>query len=179
MYTIFLQGADRGVGMGYDEFVEEFEHICSEHVKNGKARAFAFIFYDMLNGTVRNALRQERGFEILNNASGKEITLFYLHSDALTTRAKEFNERFLVTLNSEHQIHPPCIVFFRIHGADIEDIAFHSIDAQTREPHLVVEELRRYISGYIDEMNAQGDLTGLTWLGKTGLVGILRAVLRS
>ena len=71
MYTVFLQGADRGIGMGYEHFVAEFENICEDHIRNGRARAFAFIFYDMTNGPIRAALKSERGFEILNALTGK------------------------------------------------------------------------------------------------------------
>lgn len=178
MFTVFLQGAGRGVGMGYEEFVSEFERICAIHVREKKARAFAFVFYDMTHGAVRKALKSERGYQILNEASGKDLTLFYLHSEATRDRAKQFNDLFLEALNVGEQVAPPCIVFFRISGQNIEDIALNSIDAETEDLHLIVEEMRRYIMNYVDGINEQGDLSGLTWIASGGLVGLLRAASR-
>lgn len=40
--------------MGYHSFVDEFERICREHIREGRARAFAFIFYNMTHGLVRS-----------------------------------------------------------------------------------------------------------------------------
>jgi hypothetical protein len=178
MFTVFLQGADRGVGMGYEEFVSEFEHICEVHVREKKARAFAFVLYDMTHGSVRKALKSERGYQILNEASGKDLTLFYLHSEATRNRAKQFNDKFLEALNVNEQIAPPCIVFFRISGKNIEDVALNSIDAETEDLYLLVEEMRRHIVSYVEGINEQGNLSGLTWIASGGLVGLLRAASR-
>jgi len=174
LFTVFLQGADRGIGMGYEHFVAEFESICENHVRNGRARAFAFIFYDMTHGPVRNALKSAHGFDILNTTSGKDLTLFYLHSEGLDSYAKKFNRQFLQALGVDRQVSPPCIVFFRANGERIEDIDCHHIDAETQEPHLVVEELRRYVMGYIDGMNEQGNFAGLTWIAKGALLSFLK-----
>jgi hypothetical protein len=178
MYTVFLQGADRGVGMGYEHFVAEFERICDIHIRNGRARAFAFIFYDLSHGPILDALQSERGFEILNSLTGKDITLFYLHSEAVPSYSEAFNKKFLKALNIDKQISPPCIVFFRVNEQNIEDVDFRNIDSKTQEPFLVIEELRRHTAGYLDLMNEQGDLSGLTWIAKSGLLGLLRQFLR-
>lgn len=106
------------------------------------------------------------------------MTLFYLHSGAILPYSDAFNQKFLKALNVDQQIAPPCIVFFRVNGKNIEDINFHNIDAETQEPHLIIEELRRYVAGYIDEMNAQGDLSGLTWIAKGGLFSLLKEALK-
>jgi hypothetical protein len=178
MFTVFLQGADRGVGMGYEEFVSEFERICEVHFREKRARAFAFVFYDMTDGPVRKALKSERGYQILNEASGKDLTLFYLHSEATRDRAKQFNDKFLKALNVNEQVAPPCIVFFRISGKNIEDVALNSIDSETEDLYLIIEEMRRHIVSYVEGINEQGNLSGLTWIASGGLVGLLRSASR-
>lgn len=174
MYTIFLDGKNRGsraTGLGYHEFVEAFESICREHSRDKRARAFAFIFYDMTNGPVRQALKSARGFEILNMETGKDMTLFYLHAVADEPYINTFNQYFMQLLNIETQITPPCIVFFRVTEDEIGDISFRYIDDQTEEEHLIVEALRRDIAEYTTGINAEGDLSPLTkavgWLSKT------------
>ncbi|WP_244123564.1 hypothetical protein [Burkholderia gladioli] len=167
MFTVYRQGAGRGIGMGYDEFVVNFEGICAEHVEDSRARAFAFVFYNMIDGVVRKALASESGFKILNQASGHDITLFYLHGDAKAPQTKAFNEHFFRALNIDvEQASPPCIVFFRVCEQKIDDILIRQIDIETKEPYAVVEEMRRYVADYIERMNKEGNLSGITWIPK-------------
>ena len=177
MYTIFLDGKGKGVratGLGYSEFVEAFEDICRKHVRDKRARAFAFIFYDMTNGPIRQALKSARGFEILNVETGKIMTLFYLHAAADKSYISTFNQHFMQALNVENQVTPPCIVFFRVTEDEIGDISFRYIDDQMEDEHLIVEALRRDIAAYAAGINAEGDLSPLTkavgWLSKTAFI---------
>ncbi len=177
MFTVFLQGANRGIGLGYHSFVDEFERICREHIREGRARAFAFIFYNMTHGLVRRALKSTNGFQVLNSASGKDLTVFYLHSGAVDGLSDNFNEKFLRILRVDEQITPPCIVFFRVNGENIEDLDFRAIDDEVGDSHLIVEELRRYISEYIDRINEQGNLSGISWIATEMLSGLLKKAL--
>lgn len=174
MYTIFLDGKGKGVratGLGYSQFVETFDTICQEHVRDKRARAFAFVFYDMNHGHVRSALKSARGFEILNAEAGKDITLFYLHAAATELHANTFNLHFMQALGVADQIALPCIVFFRVNGDEIGDINFRCIDDQADDRHLIVEAMRRDIAEYTTSINVEGDVTPLTkvagWLSKT------------
>ncbi|WP_392587915.1 hypothetical protein [Serratia ureilytica] len=184
MYTIFLDGkpGTRATGMGDSEFVDAFEDICKGHVQEKRARAFAFIFYNMNDGVIRNALKSARGFEILNAQTAHDLTLFYLHSNAIDSYAENFNQKFMETLNISEQAAPPCIVFFRVNEEEIVDIAFESIDDETTDEHLIVEELRRNIAKYIDGMNAEGNYTAITsvygWIAKTAFTQGLRQLFR-
>lgn len=180
MFTVFLDGkfGRRATGLGYNEFVDTFEKICQEHVEDKRARAFAFIFYNMRDGAIRYALKSARGFEVLNTQTGNDMTLFYLHSDAINGHAETFNQQFMQALNISEQITPPCIVFFRVNGGEIADISFKTIDDETKDAHLIVEELRRNIASYIQGMNSEGDYSALTkapgWLSAIGFTQFLR-----
>jgi len=46
MIPIYEQGSGNGIGHGLDSFLNRFDCICSGHRKEGRAKAFAFIFYD-------------------------------------------------------------------------------------------------------------------------------------
>lgn len=65
-----MQAGNRGIGMGYGQFVDTFESVCRKHLRDGKARAFAFVFYDMTHGVVRETLRQAHGFQRLHEKTG-------------------------------------------------------------------------------------------------------------
>jgi hypothetical protein len=103
MVPIQMQAGARGVGMGYEQFVETFAEICQEHLAASRARILAFVFYDMENSTVRRALREADGFHRLNQLTGKEISLFYLHDSAAYARWSSFNRVFMDALGIADQ----------------------------------------------------------------------------
>lgn len=146
--------------MGYQEFVNEFIDICEQHVQNGRARAFAFIFYDSKQNTLYDALNSAGGFKSLNDASGTHLTIFYLNTEENKAVSRKFNKRFRKALNIQDIAHPPCIVFFRIHAGNLEDIEPHSINAE-QKPHFVVTQLESTIRDYISRLNQQGDFSAL------------------
>lgn len=69
-------------------------------------------------------------------------------------------------LGVEGQTAPPCIVFFRVHGEDIEDVSIYRIDDQTTDPVLVAAELEQYVNDAIKRLNAEGDVSALSSLGR-------------
>lgn len=166
MHPIQMQEGPRGIGMGYSEFVARFEAICNDHLRRGRAKAFAFVFYDMTHGVVRRALREAHGFRVLHEKTAKDITLFYLHDLAVEAHWRHFNSAFMEALGVKGQAVPPCMVFFRVDGERIEDVSIYSIDDKTEDPVLVAAELEQYVDDFIARMNAEGDFSALTGLGK-------------
>jgi hypothetical protein len=160
-----MQEGDRGIGMGYTAFIDRFKAICQEHLHEGRARAFAFVFYDMTHGVVRQALRDAHGFRLLHEKTGKDITLFYLHDRAVEAHWRSFNKMFMEALGIEDQMVPPCMVFFRVHGEDIEDVSIYHIDEQTTDPVLVAAEFEQYVDDAIKHLNAEGRVFALSALG--------------
>lgn len=166
MYPIHLYEDNDRLGFGYDEFEKNFYEICEQQTLKGCAKAFAFVFYDMCNSTISAALNEGEGFNRLNEASGKKITIFYLHADSTAKRSEDFNSRFMKAVGVNRQISPPCVVFFRVSGVNIEDVSIHRLDGRTRQTHMVVEQLRRLIVENIEEREREGDLSALTIIGK-------------
>lgn len=166
MYPIQMQAGNRGIGMGYGDFVSQFVRICEDHLHQGRARSFAFIFYDMKNGVVRRALRESEGFRQLHESSGNEITLFYLHDSAVKSHKASFNAKFMAALGVDEQVELPAIVFFRVGGGSIEDVSFRLIDAQCVDPVLVVAELVQYVEEAKKNMRSEGNISPLLDAGK-------------
>ena len=125
----------------------------------------AVVFYDMTNGVVRRALSDAQGFRLLHEKTGKDITLFYLHDRAIEAHWRSFNKTFMEALGVEEQAVPPCMVFFRVHGENIEDVSIYRIDEQTTDPVLVAAELEQYVDDAINRLNAEGDVSALSALG--------------
>lgn len=166
MYPIQKQEGPRGIGMGYRQFIKEFKIICQQHMEDGRAKVFAFLFYDMTNGVVRRALKEAHGFRLLHEKTGQDITLFYLHDLAVEAHWRNFNREFMAALGVQDQVEPPCMVFFRVQGEHIEDVFIYRIDEQTQDPVLVAAELEQYVDDAIKKMKAEGDFSALTDLSK-------------
>lgn len=128
MIPIYEQGTGNGIGHGLKSFFERFDTICAEHVVAGRARAFAFIFYDFTDGPLRKILKNQGVFAKLDRLSGTDLSVFYLHTG--TRHAVEaFNAKFLAALGVEGQATLPCVVFFRVHETQIQDVEIAQLDS--------------------------------------------------
>ena len=118
MIPIYEQGSGNGIGHGLDSFLNRFDFICAEHRKEGRAKAFAFIFYDFTDKAIRHILKNQGVFAKLDRLSGKELSVFYLHTG--TRHAIEtFNINFLAALGVEDRASLPCVVFFRYENRNV------------------------------------------------------------
>lgn len=161
MAPILLQDGEHGIGLGYEEFRNRFQEICEQHLNEKRAKAFAFVFCDFADRVTASVLHGERGFNALNDLSGNEMTVFYLHLQAHEIAAKSFNAHFLHVLGLREQVPPPCVVCFRVCDRAVEDVAFHPIDERTGDSVLVLEQIKRHLKSYLKEMGKQGDLSAL------------------
>lgn len=162
MIPIYEQGSGNGIGHGLRSFLERFDQICAEHLAQGRAKAFAFIFYDFTDTAVKRMLRNQGVFAQLDRLSGSELSVFYLHAGS--QRAVEsFNTRFLSALGVDGQALPPCVVFFRLDKDQIEDIEI----VQLESADLIhgFSELYGVIETYIKREPPSGKApTVLKWL---------------
>jgi hypothetical protein len=148
-----------------DSFLQRFDAICREHVASGRAKAFAFIFYDFTSWELRKVLKDQGVFAQLDRLAGTTLSIFYLHTGRKEAINK-FNSVVLEKLGVAEQAVPPCVVFFRLKKDKIQDVAVAQLDSGDlvhgfHELHSVVE---RYIEADLDGAGAGAGVRYLRWL---------------
>ncbi len=132
MNPIFTTSNAKGLnGYWYDEFVNQFDNICKEHLADKRARKFAFIIFDFHSAT-HSVLQTQGVFTDLDRLSGKDITIFYLdgqlneHRNTQNRLFKNLND--LVTGLAEQSIQSiPFILFFDFNKGDVDNFKFYPI----------------------------------------------------
>jgi hypothetical protein len=159
---IYEQGQGKGIGLGLNSFLNRFDTICQEHVRDKRAKAFAFIFYDFSNGDLRAILKDKGVFAQLDRLASTNLSIFYLHTGTRSAVTK-FNAEFLSKLDIIDKASPPCVVFFKLKKDGLEDVAIAQLD----NADLIhgFHELYRVIQLYVesDRDNVVG-LRYLKWL---------------
>lgn len=172
MIPIYEQGHGSGIGHNFDSFTRRFDAICKQHLAEGRARAFAFIFYDFTDSALRRILKDQGAFAQLDRLSGTELSIFYLHAG---TRAvvERFNQQFLTALGVTDQAELPCVVFFKVKNEQIEDIEIAQLDSANliHGFHELYSAVERYLA---TEPSAQvPESRALKWLkGGSKFVGL-------
>jgi hypothetical protein len=163
MIPIYEQGSGKGIGHGLDTFLARFDAICEDHMEMRRARAFAFIFYDFSDGSIRRILKNQGVFTTLDRLAGTDLSIFYLHAGTRQA-VKQFNRTFLARLNVEEMATPPCVVFFRLHEGQIDDIEITELDS-TDLIHSF-KELYDVIADYCQNRIVKKPSSTLKWIKK-------------
>jgi hypothetical protein len=142
MFDVYLNIPSGRRGMGFTELTENCISICNEHLRNGRASAFAFIFYDMNDAHVRKALRDDYYWTALDALSADHLTVFSLHLPPTPQLQYDFSSnaeslsmmidvksssanparRFLRrTFGLESQSNGPFVVLFQVSDSAIMD----------------------------------------------------------
>jgi len=180
MIPIYEQDDGRGIGHNLDSFMERFEDICRQHLTDGRAKVFAFIFYDFTDESLRHILRDQGAFAKLDRLSGNNLSIFYLHTG--TRHAIErFNEEFLTKLEIEDYAIPPCVVFFKQDGESFNEISVAQLDNANLVHgfHELYSIIERYPNESADTVGT--DYRAIKWLKsvtKFVLLETFRAALR-
>jgi len=181
MIPIYEQGTGRGIGHSLKSFMTRFELLCQEHLCDGRASAFAFVFYDFDDEELRHLLRDQGVFTKLDRLSGVNLSLFYLHAGRRRT-VERFNAEFLDRLGVDGGTRLPCVVFFRVKEDKIEDVTV----AELENANLIhgFRELYGVVESYIkDDLREQTSGPKYMRILKSGVrfVGIesFRILLRS
>lgn len=128
MIPIYEQGSGNGIGHGLQSFLGRFDEICTEHLAKGRAKSFAFIFYDFTDQSIRKILKDQGVFAKLDRLSGNELSVFYLHAGTKAA-VKEYNAHFFSALGIQGQAALPCVVFFRVQKGAVEDIKIAQLES--------------------------------------------------
>lgn len=160
MNPIYEQGRGKGIGYTSESFSQRFDDLCQRHLRRGRARSFAFIFYDFNDREFKEVLKDEGVFAKLDRLSGDNLSIFYLHSGRKTA-IKRFNSEFLSRLDLKEQVSLPAIVFFKLTGENITDVT--AVHLESANLIHGFHELHDVISRYISEEGATGGGTTKYW----------------
>jgi len=128
MIPIYEQGSGNGIGYVFQSFLRRFDEICADHLGNGRAKSFAFIFYDFNDQSIHEILKNHGVFAQLDRLSAKELSVFYLHAGT-ETAIERFNAHFLSALGIQGQATLPCVVFFRVQNGAVEDVEIAQLES--------------------------------------------------
>lgn len=128
MIPIYEQGTRNGIGHGHLSFLQRFDEICAKHLSQGRAKSFAFIFYDFTDQAIRKILKDQNVFTKIDRLASTELSVFYLHAGTKTT-VEEFNAHFFSVLGIEDQATLPCVVFFRVCDGAIKDVEVAQLES--------------------------------------------------
>jgi hypothetical protein len=147
MIPIYEQGSGNGVGHGLQSFLGRFDEICADHLAKGRAKSFAFIFYDFTDQAIRKILRNQGVFTQLDRLSGKELSVFYLHAGTKAA-IESFNAHFFSALGIEGQAALPCVVFFRVQKGAVEDVEIAQLESAdlVHGFHELYDAIQQYLS---------------------------------
>ena len=167
MIPIYEQGDGRGIGHGLESFLARFDEICAEHVREHRARAFAFIFYDFQDDALKKILKDQGVFTMLDRLAGNELSVFFFHAPRTIQRLRDFNRTFLSKLGVDDGVHPPCVVSFGVREGAIHDVTVAQLDHANilHGFHELYEVLQRYITES-DAAPAPGSL--VRWMKGAG-----------
>ena len=180
MIPIYEQNRGRALGHTAKSFAQRFTQLCDEHLREGRADAFAFIFYDFLDRDLRTLLQDPGVFTELDRLIGKSLSVFFLH-DGGKRSIERFNERFISELEIADKVTLPCIVFFKFENQQIGDVVVVPLESATLKHGL--HEMYGVIRRYMDtELAAEPSRPKSShWLksgGKFIGVELFRAMLR-
>lgn len=165
MIPIFEQGSGRGIGHNIRTFVDRFGAICEDHANRDQASAFAFIFYDFNNQSLRRILKDQGVFVKLDRLAGTKLSIFFLH---IGTRGivEAFNSYFLTLLGVKEHARVPCLVFFRVNDQKVMDVEVAQLDS-TDLIHGFTE-LYGAVESYLQNQRAAPAVTSSTLTWTTG-----------
>lgn len=145
------EGSPGGIGHTLSSFRRRFDQICAEHLETGRAKSFAFIFYDFTDRDLRKILEDQGVFAQLDRLSGHELSVFYLFASKRST-VESFNAEFLSALGVEEQAQLPCIVFFQFRDGKIGDVEI----AEMHNANLIhgFNELKSVFENYLKSQPA-------------------------
>jgi hypothetical protein len=126
MNPVWEQGKDKDIGYEFDHLIARFIEICREHRSTGRAKSFAFIFYDLRDETFSKVINDGATFTRLDRLSGENLTVFYLDRHSLST-IDSFNETFGLLFDVPGDTRLPYILFFSFDNDDVDHIRIREL----------------------------------------------------
>jgi hypothetical protein len=122
------EAGGRGIGHNLDTFITRFDEITAKHLRDKRALAFAFVFYDFSDSAARAILKDRGVFAKLDRLAGTKLSIFYMHQGSKRA-VNAFNREFLAKLQVVDTVRLPAIVFFKVGEDRIYDIAVAELES--------------------------------------------------
>jgi hypothetical protein len=147
MFPVIQNNKEHGEGMDFGTFITRFDDIVSTHMETGRAKAFAFIFYDFYNENLWRILTD--GYQDLDRLSGKDLTIFDFNS---TSREdiRNFNNVAANPYIIKEPLTLPCVVFFKVIDREVSEVQI--VHLFENRLFSLFDELVKVISKYIDNI---------------------------
>ena len=149
MVPIFEQGQGNGIGHSFETFLRRFIEICEEHLENGRAKSCALILYDFQDDSTKKVLRNQGGFARLDRLSGRDLSVFYIHSGN-KKMIRAFNDIFLGAFEIENKSKLPFVLFFNVVDREVTNLEI--VELEQSNILFAFEELYTIIENYIERM---------------------------
>jgi predicted acylesterase/phospholipase RssA len=166
MHDIFLREAGHLEGFSIGEFDDRFRAICQSHIEEGRALAFAFIFFEYDHPEVREVLCNQKYWDALDQLSGRYLTVFSINlkqEEATRSRSRDWgrnpeNEPVLHSVNDilqelfQTNLPPgrPRILFFQVHDGQVLTPYVYDLRADSAES--AFHELRDALSNAVESV---------------------------
>lgn len=158
---VYEQCYGRGIGLDRQSFQNRIEQIVKNKMSEGEEKAFALIFYDFRDKNFRKILKDNDVFTKLDRLSGRELSIFYLHSGS-DEFIENFNKQFIKELNIVGDVNLPCVVFFRTSKKGLVDISIASIYSEKITHGF--QELYEIIRSYVSATPLQAEPKHIKWI---------------
>ncbi len=167
MIPIYEQGTGRGIGHNLESFSRRFAQLCEQHLREKRAKAFAFIFYDFTDSELRKILKDQGVFARLDRLAGNQLSVFYLHSGSRKTVTR-FNDEFFAKLGIKGEVMLPCVVFFKFSDGNIHDIRIAQLENANllHGFHELYGAIERYLGDKLTDEVARPKY--VRWIKSTG-----------
>lgn len=147
MIPIYEQGNGRSIGLSYDQFTMRFREICKQHLATKRAKAFAMLFYDFENEQLKKYLKKD-GFTTLDRLSGKDISVFYLHTKSSKDMIDKYNQQFKRVWEYDETISPPFMLFIKFNPEVNKVVDFQCVILEQHNSIVGFTELYQAIENY-------------------------------
>ncbi|KQS49486.1 hypothetical protein [Sphingomonas sp. Leaf198] len=154
MIPIYEQGGGRGIGLMLEAFLQRVEEICAEHVKDGRARAFAIILRNAEDRDLKRVLADQGAYAKLDRLSGTALSVFFVHTASDEALAR-FNHIVGARLGVE-DAKLPAVAFFRTAAIDDGSVGFTDVEVVPLDSADIIHglhELYQRIEQYIAAMD--------------------------
>ena len=144
----YAEGDGMGIGFSFEVFFIRFREICKEQLEAKKGHAFAFIFCNFENESVRTYLDFDGGFAIPNSLASPDLSIFYMNTGDFKLHTP-FDKLFRYEFRVRDIIDQPSLLFMRLNEdmKEVVECKMFVIELLKDHPFEIVHaEIQKYLA---------------------------------